>query len=482
METQKEIVEKSIHEKELIQSELNNFQNLMEQTKKQYNDQQDDLKNQIKIKDSRLSKLKVIMTKEEAFTTLRSDGVFTERLLRLQDVEIPMAQEYNDDNRLKEFTVLVKDTKKELLKIQPMQKDISKDIFITDEIQEEKNTLTEKVAIIQQKKQEKINKFDKNIKNLEKIVGKKGLHENLEAELGLIKSELHKIQQKEREKEELEKKLSQKKDYSLLIEKEGKDIIELNKKLNKLNKELVKLEISYQKYLDLSEIFGKQQQQLQELENTIKGLQVEIDYITQDINEIQKIEAEVKKIQKELEQIKDDIEIYTILREEIFHLNGVPKFAIEKILPAISIKASEILNDLTDGKFNQITFVPLGGNRVGFKINVFDGERDREASSFSGGGKTQINAAIRFAIMERIGEIPDTTGAVFRKSNTLLIDEGDLGTLDDESARQRFVDKIFELKSMFKKIILITHLEDVAEQFPHRIVVGWDELGKSKIF
>lgn len=46
----------------------------------------------------------------------------------------------------------------------------------------------------------------------------------------------------------------------------------------------------------------------------------------------------------------------------------------------------------------------------------------------------------------------------------LLIDEDDLGTLDDESSRQRFIDEIFELKVMFTKIILITHLEDVAEQ------------------
>ena len=308
------------------------------------------------------------------------------------------------------------------------------------------------------------------------------LDENFEVKLGSITSELQKIHQKEQEKEDLEKKLSQKKDYSLLIEKEEKDITVFNKKLDKLNKELVKLDASYQKYLDLSELFGKQQQQLQDLENIIKGLQVEIEYITRDINEIQKTEAEVKKIKKELGQIKDKIEIYTLLREDVFHLNGVPKFAIEKILPAISIRASEILSDLTDGKFNQITFTPLGGNRVGFEIFVFDGERNREASSFSGGEKTQINAAIRFAIMERIAEIPDTTGAVFRKSNTLLIDEGDLGTLDDETARQRFVDKIFELKSMFKKIILITHLEDVAEQFPNRIMIGWDEKGKSKIY
>jgi len=481
LETQKEVIEKNIHEKELIQSELKNFQNLIEQTKKQYTSQQNDLNNQITTKDSRLSKLKVAMTKEEAFTTLRSDGVFTERLSRLQDVEIPMAQEYNDDARLKEFTSSMKETQKELLIIKPRQKDISKDLFIADELEEDKNALTKKVAQIEQNKQEGISKFEKEVKALEKTVKEKGLDEDFETKLGAIKSELQKIKQKEQEKEDLEKKLSRKKDYSLLIEREDKEITQLNKKLDKLKTELVKLEASYQKYLDLSEIFGKQQQQLQELETIIKGLQVEIEYITKDINDIQKTEAEVKGIRKELKKIKDKIEIYTLLREDIFHLNGVPKFAIEKILPAISISASEILNDLTDGKFNQIIFIPLGGNRVGFEIYVYDGERNREASSFSGGEKTQINAAIRFAIMERIAEIPDTTGAVFRKSNTLFIDEGDLGTLDDENARQRFVDKIFELKSMFTKIILITHLEDVAEQFPNRVMIGWNESGKSKI-
>ena len=83
--------------------------------------------------------------------------------------------------------------------------------------------------------------------------------------------------------------------------------------------------------------------------------------------------------------------------------------------------------------------------------------------------------------MESISDIQDTSGAIFRRSNTLIIDKGDLRTLDDDTARQRFVDKILELKTMFKNVFLITHLEDVAEQFPNRIKVGFDKLGKSKI-
>lgn len=36
-----------------------------------------------------------------------------------------------------------------------------------------------------------------------------------------------------------------------------------------------------------------------------------------------------------------------------------------------------------DGKFNQITFIPLGSNRVGFEIYGFNGVHKREVSSFS---------------------------------------------------------------------------------------------------
>ena len=75
----------------------------------------------------------------------------------------------------------------------------------------------------------------------------------------------------------------------------------------------------------------------------------------------------------------------------------------------------------------------------------------------------------------------DTTGAIFRKSDTLFIDEGDLGTLDDDSSRQLFVDKIMEMGTRFKNIILITHLEDVATQFLNRIKIGRNQAGKSII-
>jgi len=239
----------------------------------------------------------------------------------------------------------------------------------------------------------------------------------------------------------------------------------------------------YDKYRETNDVKISVDKEISEIAEIKGNAHAKVEDLKEQIERAEKFKKEIKEIQKQLEIIKKEQEIYSEFRKNIFHQNGVPMFAMKKILPAIEIRASEILTDLTDGQLSQITFKEFEMvSRVGFDIYVHDGTQEREATSFSGGEKTQINAAIRFAIMERIAEIPDTAGAVFRKSNTLFIDEGDLGTLDDDVARKRFIDKILELEKMFKKIILITHLEDVAEQFPNRIKIGRDKEGKSKIF
>jgi len=88
------------------------------------------------------------------------------------------------------------------------------------------------------------------------------------------------------------------------------------------------------------------------------------------IEKSERYKIEIKEIQDQLEIIKKNQEIYSEFRKNIFHQNGVPMFAMKKILPAIEIRASEILTDLTDGQFSQITFREFETViRVGFDIN-----------------------------------------------------------------------------------------------------------------
>ena len=93
-----------------------------------------------------------------------------------------------------------------------------------------------------------------------------------------------------------------------------------------------------------------------------------------------------------------------------------------------------------------------------------------DVSVFSGGEKTQVNAALRFAIAKELARMPQI-GRSYGNMKTLFIDEGDLGSLDTESARTFFVRKLMNLGEFFERIILITHITEVAEQFPNRIRV-----------
>jgi len=77
---------------------------------------------------------------------------------------------------------------------------------------------------------------------------------------------------------------------------------------------------------------------------------------------------------------------------------------------------------------------------------------------------------LRFAIARELASMPQI-GRTFGRMKTLFIDEGDLGSLDTEVSRELFVQKLLRMGEFFEKVILITHLAEVAEKFPGRIRV-----------
>lgn len=483
LDEQKEIFEKKRRKKNDYTNRINTQEEILNTTRRERKSQVRDISQELETISKRLEKLEASFSKKQAFKLLKNIGSLSERLERLTEIEIPMAQDYDDQERLQEFEHLKEETKDSFEKEHPKEDLINEDIFKVEELQSRKQSVEHKLQTLQTEFDKKQQDIQQKIEELKTKLKQEGLDEDFNGNLIKVKDKLDDIKEKEQEKQEIEKNLEQTKDFSSLIEKLQQDNVELEQELDDLKENLKELKPHYEKYQEIEQQRNDLKESLTELKESIAGRKAEVEGTKEIIKEIEQIQQEVKKTTQAIDQLKFDIEIRKILREDIFHLNGVPSFAIDRILPAISIQASNIVSDLSEGKLNQINFRPVEReNRIGFDICVHDGERERLADTFSGGEKTQINAAIRFAIMERISEIPDTTGAVFRKSDTLFIDEGDLGTLDTDSARQRFVDKIIEMQEIFKKIILITHLEDVAKQFSNQIHIAIDEkTGKSKI-
>jgi exonuclease SbcC len=191
--------------------------------------------------------------------------------------------------------------------------------------------------------------------------------------------------------------------------------------------------------------------------------------------QIAALEADSKKLkesQRQREALRGDLEIYDVLVNRVFHKRGVVMFAVDQLLPELEIEASKNLSELTDARFGRIrleTYEEGRGHGIRILVQGVDGQW-HDVAEFSGGEKTQINAALRFAIARELASMPQI-GRTFGRMKTLFIDEGDLGSLDTEVSRELFVQKLLRMGEVFEKVILITHLAEVADKFPGRIRV-----------
>ncbi|HYM40970.1 MAG TPA: SMC family ATPase [Thermoplasmata archaeon] len=201
--------------------------------------------------------------------------------------------------------------------------------------------------------------------------------------------------------------------------------------------------------------------------------------------QIEGLEADASRL-KEAERLRDELrlrgEIVDILVNRIFHNRGVVMYAIDQLLPELEIEASKNLAELTDGRFSRIklaTYEEGRGHGIRIQVQGVDGLW-HDVGEFSGGEKTQINAALRFAIARELASLPQL-GRTFGRMKTLFIDEGDLGSLDTEVSRELFVQKLFRMGEFFEKVILITHLAEVADRFPSRLRVTMTPTQESRV-
>ena len=82
---------------------------------------------------------------------------------------------------------------------------------------------------------------------------------------------------------------------------------------------------------------------------------------------------------------------------------------------------------------------------------------------YSGGEAFRVNFAIRLALSEVLAQRANA------RIQTLVIDEG-FGS-QDADGREKLKSCIKAIEKDFEKILIITHLEDLKEAFPHRIEV-----------
>jgi exonuclease SbcC len=148
---------------------------------------------------------------------------------------------------------------------------------------------------------------------------------------------------------------------------------------------------------------------------------------------------------------------------------GIQAMIIEQVVPELADEANHLLNRMTDGRM-QLSFETQRQARSKdslietLDIKITDGAGvARKYEMFSGGEAFRINFAVRVALSKLLAR---RAGAQLQ---TLIIDEG-FGT-QDAQGRERLVQAIRSIQPDFEKILVITHLDELKDEFAARIDV-----------
>jgi exonuclease SbcC len=182
---------------------------------------------------------------------------------------------------------------------------------------------------------------------------------------------------------------------------------------------------------------------------------------TQELDVIVKTEHEKQTIDQQVGSFQKEIDDYKIIAQA-FSKDGLQALLIEEAIPEIEAEANTLLSRLTDNTA-QLLIDPIrdlknGGIKETLDIKISDQVGIRSYEMFSGGEAFRIDFALRIALSKLLAR---RSGAMLQ---TLIIDEG-FGSQDDDGLAL-IMDCLYKIQDDFSKIIIVSHLPSMKDQFP----------------
>jgi len=429
--------------------------------------------------DEKLQQLKILEKDKEAYSLNQQKRLTLENNLTSASGKLSLKnqEKENLESKLKEVTnhleALQKDTAKcptcgQLINQDQKQK-------VKAEYLEEQRKLKLQISEIKTTLEETA------IEKLKKEISATSLNDGRYKEILQKLSELSSLQEKR------EKLIA----AEATLESEKKVVLELRELFTNKRSQIEKLDEEVKKLPSLSSDLDNIIIQVNKKEfelSTLRGEEKEarniLGAVTQLISRVEQIEKVViqKKDEKSaLLKEKDNFEELALA----FGKKGIQAMIIETAIPEIEDEANSLLGKLTNDRM-KVTFETQRETKT--KIAGADGEKahgivetldiiisdemgERPYENYSGGEQFRVNIAIRLALSKLL------TRRAGAKLQFLVIDEG-FGTQDAEG-RTKVVEVLDTIKNDFEKILVITHLEELKEEFPVRIEVNKGATGSS---
>jgi len=241
----------------------------------------------------------------------------------------------------------------------------------------------------------------------------------------------------------------------------------IEQQLAELQNELVQLPNPEAELVEAEQAVAAAQEAVAMAEAELHQAQAERGAARQRLEDAENAAAAAREIEAELERLAREHAVLEEL-EHAFGKHGIQTLILENVLPELADVTNEILDRLP-GNTLRVDFATQRDRASGdgaietLDILISDEFGQRPYELYSGGEAFRINFALRVALSLLLAQ------RAGRRLETLVIDEG-FGT-QDAKGREGLVQALQAVQDRFALILVITHIEELKEQFPQRIEV-----------
>jgi exonuclease SbcC len=217
------------------------------------------------------------------------------------------------------------------------------------------------------------------------------------------------------------------------------------------------------------------------LEDAVRAARVSLQSRTADLNKLlsdigsykeqlsrlELQEKEFARLSATIQECSYQHELYQTIAHAVGK-DGIQALLIEQALPEIEQEANNLLGKLTDNQahlfIESLRDLKSGKSKETLDIHISDATGIRAYELFSGGEAFRIDFALRIALSKLLARRAGTS------LQTLIIDEG-FGSQDEEGLAH-IMDALYKIQDDFAKIIIVSHLPYMKDQFPVHFVVN----------
>ncbi len=185
-------------------------------------------------------------------------------------------------------------------------------------------------------------------------------------------------------------------------------------------------------------------------QSALQSAEGELRMVERQESQLQRVRDEASEAQRLADQYDRMYREFTRFEQDV----------VRRVTPALNDLTSQMVDAITDGKYERIEFTE------DFGINVFDGEDQQfPLSQFSGGERDVISLCARLALSQLIG------GQASTPLQFVVMDEV-FGSLD-QVRRQNLMETLHRLiddAGIFRQLFVISHVDDV------RLSPAFDEI------